>query len=554
MSMRRLALPLLFALVLPLAAQSPKRSDLVVVISIDQFRYDYTTRFGPYFSAGGFNRALKHGANFRKALYPYATTYTAPGHAAIGSGMTPSRNGIVGNWWFDRGAGSPVYCVEDERAKGGFSPMNLTADTLGDRLQERYAGSKVFAVALKDRAAVLMGGRKAMTAYWFDPKVPGFTSSSYYHWNKALADEFNKGVSTAVTAHPQWVQSDLIPAADLAKITHDPESLRKYKADRQSLGVSFPHPIKGVEALTCTPFGNDFVLAFAQRIIETENLGTEDGTPDMLYVGLSSPDYAGHYFGPDSLEAADMVVRTDRQLEAFFRMLDAKFGERYLVAITSDHGVQSIPEVARDMGRAGGRVDLRNPGDTVRTMGELSEGRKALEKTLARKLGVTVTDQTSTLDDFIMYFDEPALYLNMNRVRALGLDVERVKRVLRDTVREIPGVRAAYTNTELMALDRRARGIAGSMALAFRADRSGEVLITLKPGYIWKYTDTGTTHGQAVEDDQHVPLLLFGRGITPGTYDDAVAPTFLARTIGAMFGVDAGGADTEILPCVKTAE
>jgi hypothetical protein len=48
-----------------------------------------------------------------------------------------------------------------------------------------------------------------------------------------------------------------------------------------------------------------------------------------------------------------------------------------------------------------------------------------------------------------------------------------------------------------------------------------------------------------------VPLLLFGRGIDTGTWDDDVAPLFLARTIGALMGVEAGGPDTRVLPCVK---
>jgi predicted AlkP superfamily pyrophosphatase or phosphodiesterase len=93
----------------PLIAQQPQpaKPDLIVVISIDQFRYEYLTRFEPYFSDGGFRRALKGGANFRHALYPYAVTFTGPGHAAIGTGTTPSRNGIVANTWFDRIAASP---------------------------------------------------------------------------------------------------------------------------------------------------------------------------------------------------------------------------------------------------------------------------------------------------------------------------------------------------------------------------------------------------------------------------------------------------------------
>src|SRR5437588_2268001 len=100
---RRLLLILLIAL--PLSAQQP---DLIVVVSVDQFRYEYLTRFAPYLSDGGFNRGITHGANFTRALYPYAVTYTGPGHAAIGTGQVPARSGIMANTWLDRATATPV--------------------------------------------------------------------------------------------------------------------------------------------------------------------------------------------------------------------------------------------------------------------------------------------------------------------------------------------------------------------------------------------------------------------------------------------------------------
>jgi hypothetical protein len=549
---RRLTIIFLLAASLSAQAQAPSRPDLVVVISIDQFPYYYINRFQPYFGPDGFNRVLKRGANFTKSLYPYAVTYTAPGHAAIGTGYVPAQSGIVANNWFDRTTGTAEYCVADARAKGGFSPLNLASDSLGDRLQERYDKSKVYGVSLKDRAAILMAGRKANAAYWFDPKLPGFVSSAYYRSNKPLAGSFNATLSSFTSAHKVWEQSTWIPSADLARITHDPASLRKYKSDPRGLGVVFPHPIRDVEAVTYTPYGNQLVLQFAEKLIDAEQLGTADGNPDLIFISLSSPDYLGHAFGPDSLEAADTVVRTDRDLENFFHDLDAKFGTRWTFAITADHGVQSIPEVAKDMGKKAGRVDFRNPKKTAKTFADLSPQRKALEKNIAAKLSVRVSDTTPVEKGFITYFDEPALYLNWTRVRELKLDGERVKRAARDAAIAIDGLSHAFTNSELLATNANASPMEASVRLSFRADRSGDVLLALKPGYIWNYSapPTGTTHGQPVEADQHVPLMLWGAGIKAGSFDDAVAPTFLAKTLGHLLGVDAGGADTRVLPCV----
>ncbi len=542
------------ALFVAVAAAGADRPDLVVVISIDQFPYRYLPRFAPYFADDGFNRFLKHGATFTETRYTYSTTYTGPGHAAIGTGYTPSRSGIIANTWFDRLSGAPEYCVNDARVAPPFSPLNLASDSLGDRLQEKSPSSKVFGVAIKDRAAILMAGRKATAAYWFDPQSGTFGSSAYYpRANRTLTGEYNATVPGYVKAHPVWEQSSFIPAADLPKVTHDPERLRKWKTSREGMGVSFPHPIRTADALTYTPFGNGLTIGFAEKLIDAEGIGTADGAPDVLFLGLSSPDYLGHNYGPDSLEVADTIVRTDRDLAGFFAFLDGKLGARYAVALTSDHGVQSIPEVARDMGRSAGRVSMRNPGANIRTFGELAEiapQRVKLEKAAAAALGHPITDKTDLLNELILYFEEPALYLNWLRIRELGLDGERVKRVLRDQARKLPGVAGAFTNSELMTLNREPSPLEGMVRRAFRADRSGDVLLALQPGFIWDYSGTGTTHGQPVEDDQHVPLMLWGAAIKAGTYDEPSAPTDLAVTLGALLGVDAGGVEWHVLSCV----
>ena len=537
-------------------ASAADRPDLVVVISVDQFRYDYLERFAPYFASDGFRRFLDHGANFTHAMYTYSTTYTGPGHAAIGSGRLPAETGIIANTWFDRLKRGPEYCVADDRAAGGFSPVNMQSDSLGDRLQERYAGARVFGVAIKDRAAILMAGRKATAAYWFDPTSAGFVSSSYYRSNATLIAEYNKTLPDYLRQHPRWEQSTFIPAADLPNLTHDPESLRKYKTQREGLGVAFPHPIRSMDALTYTPFGNGLVIGFVERLIETEHLGTGPA-PDLLFVGLSSPDYLGHNFGPDSLEVADSVVRTDRDIEDFMVWLDQHVKDKYTTVITADHGVQSIPEVARDMGRTAGRIGMRNPGANIRTFGELAEiapDRVALEKRVAILLGRKISNDSELQEGLILYFEEPAIYLNWYRIAELKLDGERVKRAYRDAARKMKGVSDAFTNSELLTMDLPKSDTEAAVRRSFRADRSGDVLIALSPGFIWDYSGTGTTHGQPVPDDQHVPVMFWGRGIVPGQFDDAIAPTDIAKTIAALYGVDAGGTQSQVLPAIASAK
>ena len=231
-------------------AAATTRPDLVVVVSIDQFRYDYLERFAPWFSERGFNRFLNGGAIFPNAYYRHANTFTGPGHASIGTGRTPGETGIVGNTWFERTSrdekswqtffddsggyaapnppqvqgpywyetitGVPRYCVEDHRVvvssgtTGGMSPVALAEDALGDRLREKFPQSRVMSVAIKDRSAILMGGRKADAVYWFDAALPGFISSNYYRYDPALF-EFNQTATRYLPSSGQWTLSGTIP-------------------------------------------------------------------------------------------------------------------------------------------------------------------------------------------------------------------------------------------------------------------------------------------------------------------------------------------------------
>src|SRR5262249_50701076 len=83
---------------------------------------------------------------------------------------------------------------------------------------------------------------------------------------------------------------------------------------------------------------------------------------------------------------------------------------------------------------------------------------------------------------------------------------------------------------------------------SFRADRSGDVFVVLKPGWMWSYgSERGTTHGQPNDDDTRVPLAPWGSGVLPGFWNGKASPLSIARTVGALDGFEAGEPDAAIL-------
>lgn len=550
---------------------APEKASLVIVLSVDQMRADYLERFRPFFGKDGFNRFLERGASFPQARYRHAITFTGPGHASIGSGLDPRSHGIIGNRWYDVQEHQAVYCSEDRRTEwvgapaegkkipwAPASPVLLNGASLGDRLKERFPKSRVVGIALKDRAAVLMAGRKADAAIWFEERFGRFVTSTYYPPHPELL-AFDERLPEFLAKRKVWDLSGKIPEGALSKITFDPPDLYTAKDPSHAEGVTFPHPLSSPRALVSSPYGDELVLDLARFIIDRMRLGADPAQPDLLFIGLSSTDYYGHDFGPDSREIADGIVRLDSALESFFQSLDAAVGrDRVLIFLTGDHGVTPLPEVARAKHRlrtgrddpsVAGRVNLNGGRGETAAVSEGSKDRVELERHLARRFSYALEPGLpNPQEGAVLFFEEPSLYLNRAVLARRGLSLESVKEEARDFVRKIPGVVLAYTNTEIG--DGLPATAPHSLAIerSFRADRSGDVFIVLKPGWIWSYgKEAGTTHGQPSDDDARVPVLAWGAGVKAGSWDPKVSPLSIARTVGALFGFEVGESDAEIL-------
>src|SRR5262245_24171905 len=163
----------------------PTKPKLVLVLSIDQMRFDYLTRFDDLYK-GGFRRLLDQGAIFTNANYRHANTETGPGHAVILSGRHSSHSGIVANSWYDPFLKRMINVVDDpvQSPLGGqgrgASPVNFIGFNLCDALKYNSPQSRVVGVSLKDRSAILMAGRRADAAYWYENAGGNFITSTYY--------------------------------------------------------------------------------------------------------------------------------------------------------------------------------------------------------------------------------------------------------------------------------------------------------------------------------------------------------------------------------------
>jgi arylsulfatase A-like enzyme len=489
--MRKLLIVCLLGTVWLSAAEPSRKPKLVLSIVVDQFRYDYLTRFGNEYK-GGLNRLLSQGAVFTDAHYQQFPTVTAIGHSIVLTGAMPSVSGIVGNDWYDRSAGKQVTSVGDESTKmlggaggAGASPRRLLVSTIGDELKAATGGrARVFGISLKDRAAILPSGHAADASYWYDNGSGEMVSSTFYFLEL-----------------PAWVRDFNLHA------------LEKYKGV-EWLNGKLPSDAKLFTELPESPFGNDLLESFAERLILQEGLGRDD-VPDLLSISFSSNDYVGHDFGPEAPEVRAICLETDEIIGKLFQFIDTSMGmSNVLVALMADHGVMPLPEAAARRRLPGGRMPARIVQDTV-------------QAALTKKYGK---------GKWILSSPEHSLYLNQGLVQSKKLRRVEVEETVREVVLAIPHVWRVYTRSQLLAGTVQDDTVGRAVNNGFFPGRGADVYILLEPG--WMFGSSGTTHGTAFNYDTHVPVIFMGEGIRAGRYDNQIAVNDVAPTLAAILDIE----------------
>ncbi len=530
--MRRIALFLASIVLAGLAvnAQGTKemaRPKLVVGIVIDQMRYDYLYRYYNQYSENGFKRLMNQGMNFTYAHFNYIPTYTGPGHASIYTGTTPYYHGIISNDWYDKTLKKSVYCTSDtafqtvgaNNASGKMSPSRLLASTIGDELRMSNNGlSRVYAVSLKDRAAILPGGHMANAAYWYDGGSGNFITSTYYA--KVLpqwVDNFNALKTPAKLMASGWNLS--LPESAYSCSMPDKGA---GEADAFSEGkTSFPHSFEKVplpnrlEKIRSTPFGNELLADLVVELIKNEKPGQGQYT-DLLAVSFSSTDYVGHAYGPNSVEVMDTYIKLDKEIARLLEALDNSVGKgNYLLFLTADHAVKPNGEYMKENHLPYGNMDSKMVEDSLRNF-------------CNRYFGYT--EIIETVEDNQIYFNQQTLRNNKTDLHLLNTVLIGF---LRNTFPQMNTISSKEDFNSKMPT----RTMSTFMLNGFNPYRSGDLSYDLAIGYLSGNYSEGTSHGTSYDYDTHVPMIFYGWKVKPGESNAEVYVEDLAPTITNMLHI-----------------
>jgi predicted AlkP superfamily pyrophosphatase or phosphodiesterase len=496
---------------------------LVLLLVIDQFGSAEFERIEPFFTAG-YRQLIDSGVVFPRGVHQHARTETGPGHATISTGQFPRDHGIVSNWYVEPGLPEMIWAGDDDELDK--SPHRLMVPAVGDWIKDRYPSAKVFTASAKARAAIMLGGKHADTAFWWEEEKGLLESSAYYDVPRWF-DAFNNQRLAARFYGKVWNPLPL-SAEDLKQLKVEP-------LDLGPLRPGFPHVFGGLRPAPVESFYDDMwgspwldmhVAQLAHTILEEEQLGTDD-VPDLLALSFSVSDIIGHRFGPHSREYIDILLRQDRLVGEILSHIDSQVGlDQTLVVLTSDHGVVTVPEILQRWSKPGTRVDW----ETLHCVQQATLD-------LAEKHGV---------EEWLI----SGSFLAPELGDSTGLSEVEMEQATARRLEECPAVEKVWTDSELTDPEAKRHPSDENderwlFANSYYRGRSAEFQIRYRE-YLMKSRGSVTSHGTSYLYDRQVPIVFMMPGVAPKRSDESIATADIAPTIGALLDVTApDGVDGE---------
>jgi predicted AlkP superfamily pyrophosphatase or phosphodiesterase len=481
----------------PAVQPRAERPTLLVFFTIDQMRSDYLERFQSQLN-GGLARLVKGGAVFSDGHHDHAITETAPGHASLMSGRFPRSTGITRNI---AGVNDRQWTLIGTRELGA-APFRFRGTTLTDWLAAADPATRAFSVSAKDRSAILPIGRGKHEVYWYANNGTFTTSIWYRDTLPTWVQAFNARRIPHSFAGKEW-------RLLLDEKSYPEKDSVPYEGFRRN--QTFPHRFSpdstaAASQVRFSPMMDEMTLAFSLQALRTLDLG-RGPTTDVMAISLSATDYVGHFYGPESREQHDQIVRLDRAMGAFLDTLfTLRDSARIIVALSADHGGGLIPELHDNL-----RVDINPAMD-------------AAKETLKAAGG-----DTTAID-----IESGAFFIDAEKIGAH--EAAAVEAFIR-TARTIPGVQRVDRWRDLGKMDTTKDHIARRWLHMFPDDMLPVVVVTLKEGNIYNYPIVAT-HGSPHSYDSHVPIIFYGPPFQPGRYRRFVRTVDIGPTLARALGVE----------------
>lgn len=281
------------------------------------------------------SKIKKESAYFPNAIVAHIDAETAVGHAAIGTGAYPRKNGISANGYIRFKDGKfekdEVYTVTED----SVNPDELLTETLADVLDNEYHGeSEVVSQCYALRASIGMAGHGSAKI----KNVDYIGDKDFIYW--------------LATSQSRWVTDNRYYSLPPETAEYNPLKTFNEEYPDGWEGVS----VKGLEEigkywgiLMGNPAETKSQAELFRKVIKNhiiEKGKHKDGVPDLAYITIKATDAVAHQFGSESLEAKETFREADKQVGLIFDFLQKEYGDKFLLVITADHGGTPLPEIS----------------------------------------------------------------------------------------------------------------------------------------------------------------------------------------------------------------
>jgi hypothetical protein len=524
------------------AANAVSPAPLLVVIIVDQLaEWVMNERLASMSAHGAFARLRREGLFVHELRYEHATTSTAPGHAALFSGLPPRESGIYANERLDPRSHKAVSILADDAtrlvadpsvADSSSSAAIMRGATLADALREQAPNAWIVSISLKDRAAIFGGGRHPTFSIWFDVERGAFVTSSAFaselpSWVTERRNALERArVSRWEPLDPAWLRGhaptddDQAGEGDLGAGTHFPYDLSLSKAPNR--------------VFRGTPIADDTVLDLGLAALATRR----PEQPALLVLSLSAFDYVGHVTGPESWESWETLRRLDLKLASFLEEAERLSRGRFSVLLTADHGAPPLPETASSASArpwcqssqpdyferpcdAGGRLYRDELEHTLRLV-----ARAALGK-----------------GDWIEGVVEPFVYFTPAVAALPPARRAKLEAACGQALARYPEVARSFTKSDRPAsCPEPADQSLEALVCRSLPDNAGDLYIATRPGSFFDPNlarGRGVNHGSPYLFDRTVPLFVRGADLNGAGREQAgpVRPADFTATAAARLGI-----------------
>lgn len=517
---------------------------LTVVLVIDQFAHAYIDKLYPHLKYG-LKYLIDHGVNYTNAYYDSGQPGTAADHTSLNTGVTADYHGIASNNWNENE--KKVACDDDDSEGSlvlspdglydyGKSAHKLMVDGISDQCalqKEPRRAFAVYSISGKSRSAIATAGQLGKPL-WIDTQSGQFTSS------KAYFDELPQWVKLFNSQHSieqlgSIVWKPMYPASPYAYNFFNINNYQYTRSQKTMLNTPLPVPDYANEKnyyhlFEKTPQANKYILDCAEKCVK-QYVSRKHKDRLLLWVCLSPLDKVAHQYGPNSMEAIDMIYHLDKQIRQFMRKTLRIIGKHELMfVLTADHGVMPIPELLQDQGLY--KAQRINRVEFIKNIN-------------------TVIAKKHSLKNIVTTYKGQELVLDMAAMDQL--EIEKRRAIIDDIklcVLQEPGIKNVWTYDEMLYLPTDPHSLENNIKRQLFKGRIGSIIVQPYPYTVITHWHQGAAHKTPYNYDTHVPLIIFHPGKFEKRYvRQRVSPLQLPNTLAEILNVPKPSASVyEILP------